>query len=166
MIKNKVVLFNANGLGARVFINPEAVPHGALVNPDLKPVDGVSPSFWKFENGSILPMTKEERETTQGLQDSAEFLASEKGIKALKEIEKKLAAHEKSLHIIHEHLSECDKGLYKINEKLSVASRYTASFAIQHARQMADIEGRFLKTFWFLGITFAIIFWGFAWLLK
>lgn len=34
-----------------------------LINPDLSVVDGVEKRFWKIEDGSVIEMTEEEKET-------------------------------------------------------------------------------------------------------
>ena len=35
---------------------------GALVDPDLSAVTGVSPAYWRIEGGKVLPMSPEDRE--------------------------------------------------------------------------------------------------------
>lgn len=38
-----------------------------FLDPDTKLVDKISPSFWKLENGSIIPMNKEEQEEVESV---------------------------------------------------------------------------------------------------
>lgn len=57
MRKTRLVLFNKDGLGAKVFVNPvnkdELILQGALVNPSLHAVKGLSPEFWVLEENYI-----------------------------------------------------------------------------------------------------------------
>lgn len=51
---NRYVLFNANGIGARIYINPSKPIEGALLNPNLDKVKGISPNSWKLQNNEII----------------------------------------------------------------------------------------------------------------
>lgn len=61
MPKKKTVIFSPDGRGARLLINAEHDPEGSLVNPPLRDVRGISPDFWKLEDGKIVAMTDFER---------------------------------------------------------------------------------------------------------
>ncbi len=62
MIKNKVVIFNKDNGGAKVFTteNPDEVgifPNEIkLVNPDLSFVADIPPELWNLENDKIVPL--------------------------------------------------------------------------------------------------------------
>jgi hypothetical protein len=63
-MKTRVVVFTENN--ARILINPynldqfRAMPN-AVIDPDLSHVRGISPHFWKNDEGRIVPMSESER---------------------------------------------------------------------------------------------------------
>lgn len=58
--KLKVVYFNEQGI-AKVLINPQEIPEGAFVNPDLSRVKNLPPEFWKRVGDVIYPMDRFEK---------------------------------------------------------------------------------------------------------
>lgn len=60
-----VVVFTENN--ARILTNPDNIKFyeslsNAIVDPDLKAVEGLPPHYWRLENGKVLPMSEEHKQ--------------------------------------------------------------------------------------------------------
>lgn len=64
-MKTRWVEFPSNGMGAHIHSSPGSSRFGEgsvfLQDPDETLVKNVSPSFWKYKNGSVIPMSAAEQ---------------------------------------------------------------------------------------------------------
>lgn len=168
-MKTKVVVFNNHGLGARVLVNPDVVPIGAFVNPDLKLVEGFSPSYWKLENGSIIPMTSEERAEVDKLAGTISYMTTEQGVYDLKQIWKEFKKYELENEFVHKFMEAAEKKAAYFSAAIDTIKKYEQANAVNVARRIGELENK-IRIYGYVVVsgTFLILVMQgvLAWLLK
>lgn len=114
-MKKRYVLFNSNGLGARILVNPATVPSGAMLDPDISQVKGVSPSYWKIVDGKILEMSLDEKSRVSPVDHQDVGIISRNAMEIIREeiaeVDVRLLDVQKDKDKLRSELRACSEGL-------------------------------------------------------
>lgn len=140
-MKQRVVAFNENGMGARVLVNPKEIPINSLVNPDVKHLKGVSPTFWKRQGNTVQAMTPAEQSVAQQLGEPPRETPSYLAIKDLVSgVETKLFQHVEIWEENEEESAKAIEALWDAAEELADKVSYQTRYAYETRDKLKEYQ--------------------------